>query len=107
MRIRECHTLHSSFETKFEPSARIIVDVILLTIAEISADGETRLPVAIFPEMPLATGDGVNIINPTTGFQLWLTANADYGLCTYKLESQRGKERATHQSSQSVCWNLP
>ena len=92
----------------------MILDAILLTVAEISADGEAKLPVAIFPKMQVATqaGDGVNIVNPTTGFQLWLSGNADYGLCTYKQESrsQRGKEHATRciffntdQSSQTAC----
>ena len=68
-------------ETKSEPGAGIILDAILLTVAEISADGEAKLPVAIFPKMRV----GVNIVNPTS-FRLWLTGNADYGLCTYKLE---------------------
>lgn len=94
MRVRESQLVLTG-ETKFEPGARMILDAILLTVAEISADGEAKLPVAIFPEMRVATGDGVNVVNPKTGFQLWLTGNADYGLCTYKLESQRGKERAT------------
>ena len=96
MRVRKGkgHTVLTG-ETKFEPGARMILDAILLTVAEITADGDAKLPVAIFPEIRVATGDGVNIVNPTTGFQLWLTGNADYGLCTYKLESQRGKERAT------------
>ena len=94
MRVRKRHIVLTG-ETKFEPGARMILDAILLTVAEISADGEAKLPVAIFPEMRVATGDGVSIVNPTTKFQLWLTGNADYGLCTYKRASQRGKDRAT------------
>jgi hypothetical protein len=53
----------------------MILDAILLTVAEISADGDAQLPVAIFPEMRVATGDGVNIVNPRTQFQVWLTGN--------------------------------
>ena len=69
MPVHECHILLPC-ETKFEPGARMILDAILLTVAEISADGEAKLPVAIFPEMRVATSDGVNIVNPTTGFRL-------------------------------------
>jgi hypothetical protein len=99
MRVRQQHStrLGLTGEMKFEPGARMVLDAILLTVAEISADGEAKLPVAIFPEMRVATGDGVNIVNPTTKFQLWLTGNVDYGLCTYKPESQRSKYRATRR----------
>ena len=48
MPVHECHILLPC-ETKFEPGARMILDAILLTVAEISADGEAKLPVAIFP----------------------------------------------------------
>jgi hypothetical protein len=71
MRVRQHHTGLTG-ETKFETGARMILDAILLTVAEISVDGEAQLPVAIFPEMQVAT-DSVNIINPTTKFQLHLT----------------------------------
>jgi hypothetical protein len=68
----------------------MMIDAILLTVAEISADGEDKLPVAIFPEMQAGTGDGVSIVNPKTGFQLWLTDKMDYGLCTYSDEFEPG-----------------
>jgi hypothetical protein len=70
----------------------MILDAILLTVAEISADGQAKTPVAIFPELRIATGDGVSIVNPTTKFQVWLTGNIDHGLCTYPLESLRSKD---------------
>jgi len=73
----------------------MILDAILLTVAEISADGKAKMPAAIFPEMRLATGDGVSVVNPTTKFQVWLTGNVDYGLCTYTQESQRSKDYPT------------
>ncbi|KAF9029260.1 hypothetical protein BDZ89DRAFT_1014507 [Hymenopellis radicata] len=68
--------------------ARMILDAILLTVAEISANGDAQIPVAIFPEMRLATGDGVQITNPATNFQVWLTGNADYVVCTYTDEEE-------------------
>jgi hypothetical protein len=88
----------------------MILDAILLTVAEISADGEDKSPVAIFPDMRIATDDGVSIVNPKTKFQVWLTGNVDYGMCTYARESQRGEDRptrrmlyCTNQSSQPEC----
>ncbi|KAF9010363.1 hypothetical protein BDZ89DRAFT_1143543 [Hymenopellis radicata] len=60
----------------------------LLTVAEISANGDAQMPVAILPEMRLATGDGVQITNPATNFQVWLIGNADYGVCTYTDEEE-------------------
>lgn len=54
----------------------MILEAILLTVAEISADGEAKLPVAIFPQMQIDTGihrDGVSITSPTTNSQVRLT----------------------------------
>ncbi|KAJ7198006.1 hypothetical protein GGX14DRAFT_573849 [Mycena pura] len=34
-------------------------DAVILTVAEISSDGDAKLPVAILPEMRVATGDGI------------------------------------------------
>jgi hypothetical protein len=36
---------------QFEAGAQMILDAILLTIANISLDAKEKLPVAIFPEM--------------------------------------------------------
>ncbi|KAK0189808.1 hypothetical protein F5146DRAFT_1052640 [Armillaria mellea] len=74
---------------RYEPGARMVLNAILLTVAEASVNGEAKLPVAIFPEMRVATGDGVRIKNLTTGFEVWLTGTADYGVCTYKDESMK------------------
>ena len=51
----------------------MILDAILLTVAEVSADGKAKMP----PEMRLTTGDGVNIGNMTTKFQVWLTSTVE------------------------------
>jgi hypothetical protein len=88
----------------------MILHAILLTVAEISADGAAKLPVAIFPQMRVATGDGVSVVNPTTKFQGWLTGNVDYGVCTYKEEVGQGEDHLTrrtlsytNQASQTEC----
>lgn len=66
----------------------MILDAVLLTVAEISSDGDAKLPVAILPEMRIATGDGIVLRNPTTNFEMWFTGNVDYGLCTYEEEEK-------------------
>jgi hypothetical protein len=68
----------------------MILDAILLTIADISLDAKEKLFVAILPEMQIASGDGVLVKNPVNQFEVWLTGSVDYGVCTYKQEANRG-----------------
>jgi hypothetical protein len=70
----------------------MILEAILLAVAEISANDNTKLPVAILPKMQVDTGDGICIINSATKFKVWLTGHLDYGLCTHMWRSQQGKE---------------
>ncbi|KAJ7715910.1 hypothetical protein DFH07DRAFT_862573 [Mycena maculata] len=86
---------------RFEPGARMILDAVLLTVAEISSDGDAKLPVAILPEMRIATGDGISLRNPTTDFEMWFTGNVDYGLCTYEQEDVR-KDRVLNADIDDV-----
>ena len=65
------------------------LDAVLLTIADISLDVKEKLPVAIFPEMRVASGDGVLVKSAESQFELWLTGNVDYGICTYQYEEDR------------------
>jgi hypothetical protein len=67
----------------------MILDAILLAVAQVCVDGKAKLSAAILPELRIATGDGVLIKNPATDFQLWLTGNADYGMCVYEDESNK------------------
>jgi len=76
--------IYQHVSMRFEPGARMILDAVLLTVAEISSDGDAKIPVAILPEMRVATGDGVLLRNRATDFEMWLTGNVDYGLCTYE-----------------------
>ena len=75
---------------QFEAGARMILDAILLTIADISLDTKEKLAVAIFPEMWIAFGDGMLVKNTANQFEVWLTGNVDDGVCTYKHETNRG-----------------
>lgn len=63
----------------------MILDAILLTIADISLDAKEKLPVAIFPEMRITSGDGVLVKNTVNQFEVWLTGNVDYGVCSVHL----------------------
>ncbi|KAJ7619013.1 hypothetical protein DFH06DRAFT_81224 [Mycena polygramma] len=68
---------------QYEPGARMVMDSILLSVAEICDDSNRQeadgRAVAIYPELRLGTGDGVLIRNPETGYELALTGNVDYG----------------------------
>jgi hypothetical protein len=68
----------------------MFLDAVLLTIAGISLDAKEKLHVAIFPEMCVASGDGVLVKNPKTQFEVWLVGNVDYGIFTYQHERDRG-----------------
>ncbi|KAF8811039.1 hypothetical protein BYT27DRAFT_7208897 [Phlegmacium glaucopus] len=85
----QINCIHQFVSMRFEPAARMLIDAVLLSVAELSADGDIKTPVAIFPEMRVATGDGVKIVNPDTNFEVWLTGSADYVLCTFADESLR------------------
>ncbi|KAH9956607.1 hypothetical protein BC827DRAFT_1270800 [Russula dissimulans] len=81
--------IHRSTSRRFEAGARMILDAILLTIADISLDAKEKLFVAILPEMRIASGDGVLVKNPVNQFEVWLAGSVDYGVCTYEHEENR------------------
>ena len=93
----------------------MILDAVLLTIADISLDATEKLPVAILPEMRVASGDGVLVKNVKNQFELWLIGNVDYGICTYQYEEDRSKcysvltqnvQRRLYDLFQIRCLNL-
>ncbi|OBZ75764.1 hypothetical protein A0H81_04088 [Grifola frondosa] len=47
---------------RYESGPEMIMDTILLAVAEMSADDKVQTPVAIFPEMRLTSEDGVATI---------------------------------------------
>ncbi|RDB29332.1 hypothetical protein Hypma_016129 [Hypsizygus marmoreus] len=65
-----------------QSGARMITESILWTVAEIAA-GDSKLPLCMFPDMPIGSGEGVLIKNAVTGGETWLTGKTDYGICTY------------------------
>ncbi|KDQ55015.1 hypothetical protein JAAARDRAFT_134414 [Jaapia argillacea MUCL 33604] len=65
--------------------SRMLLDAVLLSLASIVSDGRSN--VAIFPEMNIVPQDGVQILNPLSGYQVWLSGNVDYAVVQYQDES--------------------
>ena len=61
----------------------MILDAVLLSLAKIASSEETKLGVAILPEMRIAVGDGVQVINPFSQYEIWLTGNVDYAVIQF------------------------
>jgi hypothetical protein len=64
----------------------MILDAVLLSVAKMAPTRKSSHGIAIFPEMRLATGEGINITHPTSGFEIWLTGTVDYGIIQYPME---------------------
>ena len=58
----------------------MILDAVLLDVAEICDDGDAK------PEV--TSEEGILLRNPTTFFEMWFTGAFDYGMCTYEHEDQ-------------------
>ena len=67
-------------ERQYEPGAHIILDAVLLSLAKTASSDETKLGVAILPEIRIAVGEGVN---PISQYEIWLTGNVDYTVIQY------------------------
>jgi hypothetical protein len=60
----------------------MIFDVVLLALAEIASTQDSSI--AIFLEMRIAQGDGIQISHPISGYELWLSGNVDYAVIEYE-----------------------
>ena len=80
--------------TQYEPGSRMILDAVLLTLARIIYDEQSKSEVAILPEMRIAPGDGVQLINPASGYKMWLSGTVDYAVIQYKDERDRRGQRS-------------
>ncbi|KAF8879048.1 hypothetical protein BD779DRAFT_1474512 [Infundibulicybe gibba] len=83
------HACCFDWQDQFELGAKMIVDAVLLMVAEMSTDIDGT-PVAIFPKMQIAAG-GVSVVNPITNFQARLTGDISYGLYTNTQESWQSR----------------
>ncbi|KAF8817639.1 hypothetical protein BYT27DRAFT_7074170 [Phlegmacium glaucopus] len=77
--------IYARVNMDYSPSSRMILDAILLALAEI-VSAEKR-GVAILPGMRIAQEDGVQISHPVTGYELWLSGNVDYAVIEYDDEA--------------------
>ncbi|KIM38265.1 hypothetical protein M413DRAFT_20101 [Hebeloma cylindrosporum] len=66
----------------YEPGSRMILDAVLLALAEISSTQQKQ--VAILPEMRIGPGDGIHISHPVSGYELQLGGNVDYAVIEYE-----------------------
>lgn len=79
--------------TQYEPGSRMILDAVLLTLARIVYDEQSKSEVAILPEMRIAPADGVQLIHPASGYEIWLSGTVDYAVVQYKDEWDRRGRR--------------
>ena len=59
----------------------MILDAILLTLAEISSTKQRGI--TIIPEVKIAHRDEVKISHPNSGYELWLSGTVDYAVVDY------------------------
>jgi hypothetical protein len=69
----------------------MILDAILLALAEIASTQQRD--VAILPGMRIAPGDGVQISNTVSGYELWLSGNVDYAVIEYDKVMDKGESQ--------------
>jgi len=66
---------------QYEPGARIVLDAILLSLAEIVSKESPPRSVAILPEMKVKE---VLFNNPVTGQEVWFDGSLDYAIIEYE-----------------------
>ena len=82
----------SDLLVQYAPGLRIIIDAALLSPARMASDTSGPWDVAILPGMRLGPTDGVQVINPLSGYEVLFDRCADYATIQYKDEGMnRGK----------------
>ncbi|KAF8141943.1 hypothetical protein EV363DRAFT_1392347 [Boletus edulis] len=74
--------IYARVNMDYAQGSRMILDAILLALADISSTKQRGI--AILPEMRIAQGDGVQISNPISGYELWLSGHVDYAVIEYE-----------------------
>ena len=72
----------------------MILDAVLLTVARIVYDEQSKSEVAILPEMRITPSDGVQLINPASGYEIWVSGTVDYAVIQYTDERDRRGQRS-------------
>ncbi|KAH7908489.1 hypothetical protein BJ138DRAFT_1115820 [Hygrophoropsis aurantiaca] len=78
--------IHEHVNMDFVPRSRMILDSVVLALAKIASDPQSKTNVAIFPEMMVTPDDGVKVINRESGYQAWLSGRVGYAIIQYKDE---------------------
>ncbi|KAH9045061.1 hypothetical protein EDB84DRAFT_1587092 [Lactarius hengduanensis] len=81
--------IYACVNMDYEPGPRMIIDAILLTLRKITST--QRTDIAILPKMKITEDDGVQIVHPTSGHELWLNGSVDYAVVEYNLEMDNKK----------------
>ncbi|KAG6374753.1 hypothetical protein JVT61DRAFT_4129 [Boletus reticuloceps] len=74
--------IYARVNMDYEPGSRMILDAILLALADIFSTQQRGI--AILPGTRIAQGDGVQISNPVSGYELWLSGHVDYAVIEYE-----------------------
>ena len=67
--------------SQYEPGARMVLDAILLSLAEIVSKESPPRSVAILPEMKVKV---VLFTNPVTRHEVWFDGSVDYAIIEYE-----------------------
>ncbi|KAH9176693.1 hypothetical protein EDB89DRAFT_1939413 [Lactarius sanguifluus] len=81
--------IYACVNMDYKPGPRMIINAILLTLRKITSTQHTDI--AILPEMKITDDDGVRIVHPTSGYELWLNGCVDYVVVEYNLEVDNKK----------------
>jgi len=67
----------------------MIINPVLLALRKIMREAMPELDVVIKEGMTIASGDGVQIENPLTGYKLTLIGDVDYAVIRFRDEPQK------------------
>jgi hypothetical protein len=68
----------------------MILNLVLLTAGRIIHDAPSKLNIAIVPQIQITSENGIQVKNPLSGYEIWLTGIVDYGVAQYKDELNVG-----------------
>jgi len=90
----------------YEAGSCMILDAVLLAVAKLSPKRKSGHDVAIFPEMRLATEQGIFVSHPVSKYEVWLTGNVDYGIIQYPAEHDNRERLLGDDSSRDDAFTL-
>jgi len=70
----------------------MILNLVLLTAGRIIHGIQSKSDVAIVPEMKITLETGIQVKNPISGYEIWLTGTIDYGVAQYQDQLNVGRK---------------